>query len=722
MQNRIFLRLWPQMTLLLTLVLPTQAKAYCWTHTASGIVHDLQDDVERNPEAALRKADHELARLQGGIKDPQLGAWLYAIEAAAQHQLNGSATVKDAANKGLHLIRGIPSGARMDLQLALLNSMSTAEEMQRAIGRYDAAERSSDSAAARICIMIQRGGTLGDLNQIQMALADLTNAYVESRSLPDDYAALRAHSATALASVLSRRLLIEIASPLFAEAFAEYKRLGFDFDIITMSIREGLAKSFDGQSRQAITTFETLLRSPHVDMLSDDILAIVQAHLCGSYAKENMLGRADQACSEAERLSHGVQNSTTYTVYRSRADLALRRHRPRQALAFLAKAAPWRFAEPPISELDARARAYTELGATDKAAPLWIEYAERSRKMEREDRAFFADAWRARVFALEKETERLQLSRNLALSRERAEAQRKQMRITAAASAMIIFLLLAISIISWRARSRTLRLTREIQQQARDKIRMIAHISHEIRSPLGSMTLLARALRTSGETPEDAKLLLSRMDANGERISRLLTDMLDYSRLEAGQLSLKPADIALRPLLNEVLETRRADLDHKDLVGNITIEKEVPSTFWCDGQRLFQVLDNLVANAVRFTDQGGITLRAAISPDREALVLTVEDTGIGIPPDQLDRLFSDFQQVETEAHERGGVGLGLVISRTLVTAMGGILTLAAGRNGGVIASVTIPLDAMMAMPVHHPQSGVWRNSGDDAAGPRRLAA
>lgn len=692
-----------------SLIQAKPAEAYCWTAGTPGLVNTLQREVERDPYAAIQRADQELAKLGGGKQDPDLGAWLYAIKAGAYYQLNGTDTVRDAAQMGLHLLGSRHAPAELDLRLALLNSMNTPEELRQAIPQFDAVERAATSAPARICIMILRGEARATIPDVHGAVTDLTNAYVQSQNLTPDIPMLRAYSATRLASILSRRMLSDIAYPMFEDALAIYKRDDITFDILTTYIQLGLTQSYDEQAADAIKSFGALLSSKQLSLVSEDILAVVQAHLCQSYARLGQLGRAEQACAAAERLMRNTNAPTWYVVHSIRADLALLRRHPREALVQLDKAQKWRIGAPSGHELDARARAYSALGQAKKAAPLWIKYVDQVREQDRADRTFFADAWRARVFALDKESERLALSRSLALSRERTAAQRKEIGMIIAASAAIIALLVVILLISRRARTKTVQLTQEIEQQARNKIRMIAHVSHEIRSPLGSMTLAARALRAHEEISAEADGLLSRMDRNGERISRLLADMLDYSRIEAGQLSLKPGDVTLRPMLEEVLEPYRTDAGNKGLVLALSVEEEVPATIWCDGQRLSQVLDNLVANAVRFTDKGGVTIRAALASD-STLELNIDDTGIGIPPDQLRQLFVDFQQVQSALHARGGTGLGLVISRTLITAMGGTLELSARPDGGLTASVRIPTARQVAQPGSAHPHPIWSKS------------
>lgn len=662
------------------------AFAYCWTNGAPGIVDQLQREVERDPASALRRADLELARLQDGKLDPALGGWMYAIKAAASYQLNGSDAVAAAATKGLQLIGNRPGGPARDLQLALLNSAVTPEMMQRSIAQFDAAEHATTNSAGRICIMIFRGLNRADLLQVQDAVVDLTTAYVQSKADP----MLHAYSAAALASALSRRDLSDVLTPLLDEAMAEYKREGLIYDVLTTYVRIGLALSFDGQALAARRNFESLLRDPHVHLISDDILAIVHGHICRSYLATNELDRAEQACQAAERLLPETRGPSWRLIYASRADLALRRGKPRETLALLDKAEQWTLATPAPQEFDLRARAFAALGEPAKAIALFKRYVAAMQDQDRADRQFLANAWRARVIALQKEGERLQLQQNLAIAQERGQAQRKLITLISLASLAIIALLLVILLISRRARAQTLRLTNEIQQQARDKIRMIAHISHEIRSPLGSMTLLARALQTTSPTSPDAKQLIARLDQSGERIARLLTDMMDYYRLEVSQLALQPTEVVLAQLLDDVLAAHRGHAAQKGIDLAVSIAAETPQTIFTDSQRLFQILDNLVANAIRFTDHGSVTLHADWKATVQRIELRVEDTGIGIPPEQLKRLFLDFQQGHSDEHRRGGNGLGLAISRAIAAALGGELSLSSHPTGGVTATVLLP--------------------------------
>ncbi len=283
------------------------------------------------------------------------------------------------------------------------------------------------------------------------------------------------------------------------------------------------------------------------------------------------------------------------------------------------------------------------------------------------------------------------VDRPLSIEQERRQAVRKRSIIVVLAAIAIIVLLLVILLLMWRSRERTRRYSEEIGRQAEEKVKILAHVSHEIRSPLSSIILLTHALgRQPGASVEDQEML-SRMSRSGERVIRLLEDMLTYSRLEAGHVDAKPVEVVIRVLLEDVVATNASVAAARGLSLTLDMAACVPDTILCDGDRLHQVLNNLMANAVRFTDVGHVALRVTRPAPGHHLRFVVEDTGVGIPPDQVGALFEEYRQVHSPHHDRGGTGLGLVISRRIAEAMGGRLTLRPRPSGGSIATLLLPL-------------------------------
>lgn len=206
------------------------------------------------------------------------------------------------------------------------------------------------------------------------------------------------------------------------------------------------------------------------------------------------------------------------------------------------------------------------------------------------------------------------------------------------------------------------------------KTDFLATMSHEIRTPLNSILGFAQILDRRTDMPDAGRRDLELIQRSGDALLTVVNDILDFSKVEAGQVSLdaKPADLAgvCRDALGIVAETA----ERKGLSLAMTVEGETSSSHLCDDRRLCQVLLNYLNNAVKFTDAGAITLHLAMTPqgDGDCVRISVTDTGVGIPPKALKRLFQRFSQVDSSVSRTyGGTGLGLAICKGLIEAMGG---------------------------------------------------
>lgn len=267
-----------------------------------------------------------------------------------------------------------------------------------------------------------------------------------------------------------------------------------------------------------------------------------------------------------------------------------------------------------------------------------------------------------------------------------------------------------------RDRKRTeeeLRSAKEAAEAAdRAKSRFLAHMSHEIRTPLNAVIGMSSLLQ---ETPltADQQELIATIRTGGETLLDIINNILDLSKIESGQLSLADQPYDLQLCVEEALNLVALQAAQKRISLQVHIDPDVPTMVLGDELRLRQVLVNLLANAVKFTDQGGVTLRVIkkdacgeargesaqadadhILHPESGILFAVHDTGVGIPPDQLGRIFEPFTQVEVEAAERvGGTGLGLAISRQLADAMGGSLQATSVPGQGSTFTLTLPLRA-----------------------------
>ena len=221
---------------------------------------------------------------------------------------------------------------------------------------------------------------------------------------------------------------------------------------------------------------------------------------------------------------------------------------------------------------------------------------------------------------------------------------------------------------------------------------------------LGALDLLGRSELTPAQ-----RTLLGTATSSSEALLTVLNEVLDFSKIEAGRLDLVDEPLALRPVLMSVVDLLSPMAHRKDLALTTEFDPLLPARVKGDAGRIRQVLLNLIGNAVKFTDRGHVAVRAKRarggSDARALLVVEVEDTGIGIAPEALPRLFTPFFQADQSDRRRfGGTGLGLVISKRLTEAMGGTLGVESTAGRGSTFRVTLPLEALADAPAAVPAS------------------
>jgi signal transduction histidine kinase/CheY-like chemotaxis protein len=236
----------------------------------------------------------------------------------------------------------------------------------------------------------------------------------------------------------------------------------------------------------------------------------------------------------------------------------------------------------------------------------------------------------------------------------------------------VAFLIAAAAVVVWQRRvARRLRLAQEKAELAsRSKSEFLANMSHEIRTPLNGVVGVADMLAAADLPPREHGMA-EIIRASGQSLERLLSDVLDLARVEAGQLTIETAPFQAADLVRSVAALSRLRADEKGLSLNAEIAPELEGWFLGDAVRVRQILTNLVSNAVKFTERGGVTIRAE-SPKPGQLCFAVADTGVGFDAAEKERLFGRFQQADGSITRRfGGSGLGLAISRQLAVLMGG---------------------------------------------------
>jgi two-component system sensor histidine kinase/response regulator len=225
------------------------------------------------------------------------------------------------------------------------------------------------------------------------------------------------------------------------------------------------------------------------------------------------------------------------------------------------------------------------------------------------------------------------------------------------------------------------------------KASFLATMSHEIRTPMNGVLGIASLLRETAPLTREQSDYIETIRASGDTLLALINDVLDYSKIDSAHLELERVPFDLRLCLEETLENLAPRAREKRLDLAAQIDDAVPATILADAMRLRQVLTNLVGNALKFTERGEVVVEVTAAPaadGRTQLGFRVRDTGIGIPPDKLGRLFKAFSQVDTSTTRvHGGTGLGLVISQRLVRLMGGTLTVESSPGVGTTFAFTI---------------------------------
>jgi signal transduction histidine kinase/DNA-binding response OmpR family regulator/CHASE3 domain sensor protein len=243
-----------------------------------------------------------------------------------------------------------------------------------------------------------------------------------------------------------------------------------------------------------------------------------------------------------------------------------------------------------------------------------------------------------------------------------------------------------------RQRDNLARAQADLQRASAYKSEFLANMSHELRTPLNSTLILAKLLgenRDGNLNPEQIKFADTIYSAGNDLLT-LINDILDLSKIEAGKLDVRPEEIALPRLRDELADVFRPVARDKGIELTATIEPDVPPTMVTDSTRLQQVLKNLLSNALKFTDRGGVELRLRrVAGGR--IAFDVKDTGIGVARDQQEAIFEAFRQADgTTNRKYGGTGLGLSISRDLARLLGGELTVDSAPGRGSTFTLVLP--------------------------------
>ena len=239
------------------------------------------------------------------------------------------------------------------------------------------------------------------------------------------------------------------------------------------------------------------------------------------------------------------------------------------------------------------------------------------------------------------------------------------------------------------------------------KSMFLANMSHEIRTPMNGVLGMAELLAGTALDSRQ-RIFADTIHKSGAALLTIINDILDFSKIEAGKLELETAPIDLRASVEDVAALMSTRAQEKELELIVRVQPDLPKNVSCDGGRIRQVLTNLVGNAVKFTSDGHVLINVdgAVEGETAHIRIEVQDTGVGIAEDKIEKIFDAFQQADSSTTRKfGGTGLGLSITKKLITAMGGSI----GATSTVGEGATFWIE--LSLPVCESEEIEWQSAG-----------
>jgi len=249
----------------------------------------------------------------------------------------------------------------------------------------------------------------------------------------------------------------------------------------------------------------------------------------------------------------------------------------------------------------------------------------------------------------------------------------------------------------------------ELKAANKAKSEFFTNISHELRTPLNSILGFAQVLQRADNLIPEHKESIDIIYQSGNHLLTMINDIVNLSKIEAGKMHLGPQYLPLPEFLKTVVEILRIKAEQKGISLTYQPTSSLPAVIHADEKRLRQVLINLLGNAIKFTEKGGVTFKVAMLHVKESsaypeasIRFEIADTGIGIAPEQLEKIFLPFEQAGNSRNKAEGIGLGLAISQKIVQMMGSILQVQSQLGEGSVFWMDLDLQVVTGIPRSHP--------------------
>lgn len=484
-----------------------------------------------------------------------------------------------------------------------------------------------------------------------------------------------------------------------------------DDPTLTLTMQNNRAEVFRKEKRftDAAAAYRAALVAA-VKLKSPLLQTRILTNLAGSEAEAGRLAAAQLAINRAARLAaHGEAAGWQPFVYGTAARIALDRGDPEAAQALIRRT----FTGVDVAKTEVLFRAYHETAARIFEARgeerLALQHLKAFQRLDRETQQLTATAASqllAARFDFANQNLKIanlkqgQLQRDIQLERQRGSFRTTLFSALAVAGGVVLALLLFGFFSLRRSRNRvrdansTLsEVNGALEKALKAKTEFLATTSHEIRTPLNGILGMTQVLLADRRIETDVRDRIRVVHGAGETMRALVDDILDIAKMESGKLSVEQQPIELRSILSEVAQLWQGHATTKGLVLDVDLD-EAPERIVSDGARIRQIVFNLMSNAVKFTEAGRIALEArvdAAAVGHDAIVISLSDTGVGIPADKQEEIFEAFAQVDGGVTRQfSGTGLGLAICRNLATALGGELSVTSAPGEGSTFMVRLP--------------------------------